>query len=955
MSMDFKPIFIALAVATGSAAYGQINSPQSSGYVARAAAMLADGNYHGCIDQCNVALELGSHDREQLAWLQAVAAFRGGLPEARGLLNAFVRQFPQSANHESARLMLATLTFYSGDYPKALAEFKALNANSLNLAERDDLEYRRSFCELKTGEFAAADAGFTKLLKSKQYAPAAEFYIAYIRFVNGEYDAALEGFRRCDATKAPGDMADYYIAQILFRRGDYGEVLNTVMPLLTRSDMPEEFADEASRIAGESFHATGDDQRAMVFLNDYIKKHRDDAPLSTRYIVGTERYQLGDYEEAIRLLAPVTETTDAMGQSAALTVGQAYQSLGNAKAALMAFDKAAHLDFDPKLTEMAYYNYAVAQVDGGRIPFGSSVQTLEEFLTRYPQSRYAPTVQEYLVKGYMATDDYAGALRSLNAIKGTPSDAVLDARQQVNFVLGTRALQGGDARQAESYLLEARKYAKRNPAIARQTTLWLGDAYYALGEYPKAAAEYRAFLKAAPANDPNRATANYNLGYALFAQRDYKQARQYFETATRELPLDAQVDALNRTADTYYYTKEFAPALKAYEQAYDRAPAAGDYSLLQKAMMQGYLGKRTEKLATLNRMIGEFPSSALRPAAMTEKALTQPVADAIETYKAIEKEYPTTTQGRNALLQLGILYDNSGDTESAREYYTEVIRRHPSSSEARVAVDDLKRIYAKAGQIEELNSMLASIAGAPQLDAVEVNAIAAAGLLKKAQEATATDAKLQFANEMLEKYPDAEGSEQALLIAAQAEYDRGVSDRALMRFTELAERASNPTLRHQARMGILRSARDMGEHQRILDVSAEILASSAGAGADIPEVKFIRSGALAATGADAEATKLRRELAQTMGNIYGTRAAFELADADFRRGNLDAAQAQAEEIIDANPPHAYWLARTFVLYSDILRAQGADFEADEYLRVLRSNYPGQENDIFMMIDKRLPN
>ncbi len=58
-------------------------------------------------------------------------------------------------------------------------------------------------------------------------------------------------------------------------------------------------------------------------------------------------------------------------------------------------------------------------------------------------------------------------------------------------------------------------------------------------------------------------------------------------------------------------------------------------------------------------------------------------------------------------------------------------------------------------------------------------------------------------------------------------------------------------------------------------------------------------------------------------------------------------------LIDANPPHNYWLARGFILLSDILRSQGSDFEADEYLRSLRQNYPGTESDIFRMIDERL--
>ena len=40
-------------------------------------------------------------------------------------------------------------------------------------------------------------------------------------------------------------------------------------------------------------------------------------------------------------------------------------------------------------------------------------------------------------------------------------------------------------------------------------------------------------------------------------------------------------------------------------------------------------------------------------------------------------------------------------------------------------------------------------------------------------------------------------------------------------------------------------------------------------------------------------------------------------------------------------------------YSDILRKQGKDFEANEYLKSLQSNYPGTEADIFQMIEQRL--
>ncbi len=78
-----------------------------------------------------------------------------------------------------------------------------------------------------------------------------------------------------------------------------------------------------------------------------------------------------------------------------------------------------------------------------------------------------------------------------------------------------------------------------------------------------------------------------------------------------------------------------------------------------------------------------------------------------------------------------------------------------------------------------------------------------------------------------------------------------------------------------------------------------------------------------------------------------------LAESMLAEGKNDDAKAVADEFINANPPHAYWLARGFIVLSDALRAEGETFEADEYLRTLKENYPGTEADIFEMIEKRL--
>ncbi len=954
MKIKYALIALALSGMAGSA-FGQANSPQAQGYGDRAARMLADGNFIGCIDQCQAALRLGSTEREKLTWLQCVASFQGGLADSRSLLTNFCLQFPNSPRREQARLMLASLTFFDGNYSRALKELDQISRSALEPSLAEQLDYRRAFSMLKLGKLDGAEKIFASLDGKGQYSNPAKFYRGYIAYLREDYKTAAQLFQSVDRSKAPGASADYYLSQIRFKEGDYKEALRLAEPLIGTDS---EFASEARRVAGESYYALGNETKALDLLRPYMDSCPESAPLSVRYIVGSDAYNRADYQKAINLLAPVSDSQDAMGQSATLTIGQSYLSEGNPAAAIISFEKATKMDFDPAITEQAYYNYAVAQVDGGRVPFGSSVKTLEDFIKRYPNSKNAATVQDYLVKGYMATNDYDGALRSLNALK-TNTPQILAARQQVLFVLGSRALQTGDVKKAIDLLSQADQLRKHNAEIGRQTTLWLADAYYADGNYPKAEKNYREFLRQAPNSDPNKATATYNLGYALFGQRKYEQARSQFAAAEqmKSLASDAKVDAHTRVADTYYYGSDIRSALKTYKEAYEMNPQTGDYALLQQAMMQGHLGAPADKLSTLEKMIAQFPQSALRPAALTEKAQTLSASgkrdQAIKTYEGIADEYSGTQQGRNALLQLGILNANAGKIDRAISYYQQVITRHPSSAEAALAVQDLKSIYGERGEIELLNNFLEATTGAPQLDEVEKNAIAANGLLRKARAAKTPNERLSLASELLKKYPDADGAEEATAIMAKAQFDLGMTDRALESYTNLENRASSASMRHTARMGILRSARDMGKSEIIITTSDNILKSSATAGTDLPEVKFIRAAALADQGRDKEAKSLRTELAKHPENLYGTRAAYDLAAAEFEAGNLAKAQTLVENLIDANPPHAYWLARAYVLLSDVLRAQGSDFEADEYLKVLRTNYPGTDADIFQMIDQRL--
>lgn len=169
----------------------------------------------------------------------------------------------------------------------------------------------------------------------------------------------------------------------------------------------------------------------------------------------------------------------------------------------------------------------------------------------------------------------------------------------------------------------------------------------------------------------------------------------------------------------------------------------------------------------------------------------------------------------------------------------------------------------------------------------------------------------------------------------------------------LEARASSAKTHHRASMGVLAAATDLGRNDLIIATAQQIKSSAAGSDADLPRVNYLLACALYDSGKKTEAMELWNTLASHPENLYGTRAALSMAESLRADGDNARAMDTVNKLIDANPPHAYWMARAFILLSDMLRAEGSDFEADEYLRALRSNYPGNDADIFQMIDQRL--
>ena len=985
---------IVLSVIVATAIFGtsaQVNSPSIEGYYSRAVLMYQDENYDGCIDQFTNLLKMNPtiQQQETADYYIAMSALAKGDKEAESLLKEFLNKYPASMLRMDVRMAIGDCYFNEGNYAKALTQYNTVVPSTLTGGKIEDYAYRKAYCQLTLADYANAANGFKTLLNSKKYGNSSTFYAGYVAYVDQDYDTALSFFEQVDEETELGIMTDYYKSQIYFMSKDYKKAQTLASKLLDR-DVDALYVAEANRIVGESLYNQGDIVSAIPYLQEYVKGVEEPLP-STQYILGVSQYKNQEYASAIENLEGVTGQDNAMGQSAYLLIGQSLLKQGNSKSAMMALDKAVKMKHNMDVQEVAFYNYAVASVQGGSIPFGNSVANFEVFLSRYPKSQHVPSVQKYIVTGYMADNNYDKALISINKI-ANPSEEILKAKQRVLYSLGIRDLADNKVESAIKYFNESKEMASYDQELAQEVDLWLGECYYAKGDYATAAENYLRYVESVADDATNLPLAYYNLGYARFNSNRYDDAITNFENAL-DAPgnLDKSVvsDAYCRIGDCYYFKADYESAIKNYDKANKVDPANGDYALYQKAMMKGNVRDLSGKIEILDKVLSQYPSSGIVPSALLEKAQCyvdqEKYNKAIETYNELVKQYPTTIQGRNGCLQLAIAYLNQGKKEKAIDAYKQVISNYPTSEEAIVASQDLMKLYAADNM---LDSYLAFMATVP--DAVPVERTAMEEAAYQAAENAYMDGKgvdqlkayvkqfpgssyepivvsmlatyeyendneenaLKYANDVITRFPDNSAVESALKTKAEIEYSQGKNELALESYRNLEKRASSTIMRTDARMGILRTAFDLGKYDVVIAQASELLSSQIND--DLKsEVLFGQAVAFSNTGKSEKAISIWSSLDDDVENIYGAMSAVELSQYYYNNNELKEARNIIEPFVNSSTSHQYWLARGYIVLSDINRKEGKIFEANEYLRTLRENYPGGDSDIFKMIDERL--
>ncbi len=1003
--MNHKKVFITAcvaiaAVAGAGTALGQVSasparfSSLASGYMERARTMAQEGNYAGVIDQLRhlstEGVALTAEQQEESVYLLADAYYQRGDKECLDLLRSFIRQFPASTLATDAGLKIGDYYFFHHDWAEALAQYTEMDLDRLNRDQYLLYSYRLGLCQIKTGHFAEAGITLQVLKNVPQYKNAYTFYSAYLEYIKGDYDKAYTLFNQVKGGEHGLDAA-YYIAQIDYTRGRYEEVATKGAQLLSGLQAENmELAPELNRITGLSLFKLNQMSKARGYLTRYVDTTPDNPAADAVYALGVCDYEDGDYTRAAERLSTLTEGNDAIAQSAWLYLGQCDMKSGNDDVAAMAFEKAARMDFDRNVSEIALYNYVAALTRGGKVPFSSSADMLESFIKLYPNSEYTPLVEGYLAAAYYNDRDYAKALQNIEKIK-RPSKDVLSIKQKVLYQLGVDSFTNGRAQDAVKYLQRSLELASHDRTLAVQTRLWLGDALYSTGAFAKAESNYAAFVQEAKPSE-NRTLALYNEAYAIYQQDKYAKGATAFEkalAATPSLPETLKADAYIRLGDCLYYSGNYQKAQTAYQNAISMGVGEVDYAAYRHAVMRGLAGDVKGKIVELDGISKNYKDSKWVPNALMEMALTYEAMDqngkAAETFNYLATSYPQSSQARKAKLNLALTYMKAGNKAQAADIYKDIIKTWPSSEEADMANTDLKKYYASTGALSEYAAFLKSVPGAKQLDADQMEQLAfdaaetsyaenqdniallqtyikdypngkyLAQALMDVAYSLQSKGRYNDAEEMLSKLiaerPHSVQYPEALLMKAEIleKNLQGRTDDALATYL-LLEKSDNRDFMADAYAGVARTANDPEMKLQY----ARKARMAGGVSAEVAdEMRLVEAEVLLQGRGEKEAIEILESLASNPSSLSGAKGAVMLGEYYINRKEYGNAEKEMLKFIELGTPHQFQLAKGFIILADAYKGENKTYLAKEYMQSLKENYPGNEPEILNAVNSRL--
>ncbi|WP_452223752.1 tetratricopeptide repeat protein [Lacinutrix chionoecetis] len=631
----------------------------------------------------------------------ANCAVRLNQKNADSLIEEFVEEYPTSTKRNTAFVDVADYYFENEKFAYAEKWYSKVDENSLSRAEREKFNFNRGYTAFSAKNYKEAKKYLNRVENSQKYGSQAKYYIGFMAYEGDDYDKANEYFNQVGEEEKYKEKLSYYQADLNFKLGKFEKAIELAKAQLSKTNDRNETS-ELNKIVGESYFNLEQFAEAIPYLSEYQGK-KGKWNNTDYYQLGYAHYKQNHYEKAVSEFNKIIDGNNSVAQNAYYHLGESYVNLDKKQEALNAFRNASQMDYDLKIQEDAWLNYAKISYEIGN-PYQSVPQILAGYLDKYPETSYREELETLLIDSYITSKNYKEALELL---KGKKSFENKVAYQKVAYYRGIELFNESNYMDAEK-MFDASLSEQQDAKYTARATFWKAETDYNLTNYDDALIGFKQFQQQTEADQtPEYKNLDYNLAYTYFKQKNYNQAINNFKSFTTNRKDDKVRlnDAYLRLADCYFVTSVYENAITMYSEALSLSVIEADYAFFQKAMSYGYLGKTNQKISELERFISQYPQSKLRDDAMytlgNEYVKSGDADKGMTMYNRLISEYNGSSFISKTLLRQGLVYYNKSQNEQALTKFKKVAGDFPNSPEANQAVATARLIYIDLGRVDD--------------------------------------------------------------------------------------------------------------------------------------------------------------------------------------------------------------------------------------------------------------
>lgn len=881
---------------------------------------------------------------------------------AKGL-DAFIKQYPNSALFATASMPLADYYLQAGKYVKALETLKDVNQFSLSKEENTEYVLKLGYAMFMTGDSQGAKEALNEVYtkSSDETRKDVAYMLGHLHYQDGENQEAFAYFDEIKNEPKFSKLVRPYYVQLYYNNNEYGKAIEEGNNLL-QEDIGDSYRAEVHKIIGESYFKLGDYQSAESHLKEYLD-YQTNPSESDLYQMGFVLAESGNYNGAVSYYNQLINNQSSLAQNAYYQLGNAYLQTGSKQQALSAFRSAYQMTYDPSVKKLAHKQYAKLSYDLGN-PFEPAPRVIKSYVDTYPSASDVKELNELLVKSYLYSGSYRETLKAIDELSNsTPQTDKID--QEVSFLLGTEEYNKGNYDEAERFLLRSLEH-RQNPEIYNRALYWVAQTYYQKGNFPSAITRLeslkgQAFLESKQ--------LNYDLGYAYFKSGKFSEAKQYFEAYLQDPDPAFKDDASLRLADTYYAANNLNEAIALY----DKVPNASDYTMYQKAMAIGFKGDSVGKISALESMISSYPQSEYVDDAQFEigvaHASNEDFAKSNSSFSKVEaSSKDQDLVARAKIYQAQNLVDQN-QMDKARAAFEKLGQEYKGTSYATLVVQAARPLYIASGDLSGYQAFAGNLGVSIDKSDIEdlnlsvANQNYAAKQYSKAiplfekylAENPSSTSTVQVQYQLGESYyqtkayPKAKTlfesiskssssyKEDAQTRLAQIYIMEGDTNNAEELLEELSS-SSTPAIKQYAQVELLKIYAEQGDLNKASQMADLVMANSKNAPATLQQARAIKARSQMKSGKDSEAQKAYQSLENSSNVQVAAEALYAKAYYQNKAKNYKASNETIFKLANNYASEEYWGAKSLVVMAKNYLGLKDNYQASYTVDQIIANY-----------------